>query len=74
MEIAVLSKSRFTLFCQCLKVLWMRVHKPELAMVDDSMEARFEQGNLIVTWQRGCLGNGKDLGKTKRSSGIIWIL
>ena len=34
MEIAVLSNSRFTLFCQCLKVLWMRGHKPELAMVE----------------------------------------
>ncbi len=71
MDIAVLSNSRFTLFFQCLKVLWMRVHKLELAMMDDSTETRFEQGNLIVTWQRGCLGNGKDLGETKRSSGII---
>ena len=47
MDIAVLSNSRFTLFFQCLKVLWMRGHKPELAMVDDSMETRFEQGNVI---------------------------
>ena len=27
---ANLSKSRYTLSCQCLKALWLRVYKPEV--------------------------------------------
>ena len=37
-----LSKSRYTLFCQCPKALWLRTNKPDEAIVDGSTEARFE--------------------------------
>ena len=42
-----LSKSRFTSFCQCPKLLWLNVYKPDEAIVDPATEARFEQGNMV---------------------------
>lgn len=33
-----LSKSRYTLFRQCAKALWLRINKPEEAMVDASTQ------------------------------------
>ena len=43
-----LSKSRYTAFCQCPKNLWLKVYKPEEAPVDEGLQARFEQGNIVV--------------------------
>ena len=42
-----LSKSRYTLFCQCAKALWLRTYKPEMAEVDEALNARFAQGNEV---------------------------
>ena len=42
-----LSKSRYTAFCQCPKILWLKVYKPEEAPVDEALQARFEQGNKV---------------------------
>ena len=42
-----LSKSRYTTFCQCPKALWLKVYKPEEAEVDEGVQARFEQGNVV---------------------------
>ena len=42
-----LSKSRYTLYCQCPKALWLRVYKPEEATVDAGVQARCEQGNKV---------------------------
>ena len=36
-----LSKSRYTLFRQCPKALWLRIYKPEEATEDKALEARF---------------------------------
>lgn len=38
-----LSKSKYTLFCQCPKALWLRTYKPDEAIVDPGVEARFEE-------------------------------
>ena len=76
-----LSKSRYTLFCQCPKTLWLRTYKPDEATVDTGVEARFEQGNEVGDLAMGLLdpppllrtrhlGNGKSMGETERSSGI----
>ncbi len=35
-----LSKSRYTAFCQCPKLLWLKIYKPEEAPVDEAMQAR----------------------------------
>ena len=42
-----LSKSRYTLFCQCPKALWLNIYKPEEAEVDKSLEARLRAGNAV---------------------------
>lgn len=42
-----LSKSKILLHRQCPKRLWLQIHKPELAEVDPSAEARFRDGNKV---------------------------
>jgi CRISPR/Cas system-associated exonuclease Cas4 (RecB family) len=42
-----LSKSKITMFEQCPKRLWLSLHRPELAQVDDGIEARFATGHEI---------------------------
>lgn len=54
-----LSKSRYTTFCQCPKALWLRIYKPEEAEVDEALEARFEQGNVVGDLAMGLFGNFK---------------
>lgn len=41
------SKSKYCLAWQCPKLLWLNKYKPELKPVDPSLEARFEEGNLV---------------------------
>ena len=42
-----LSKSRYTAYCQCPKMLWLKIYKPELIAVDPALQARFERGNEV---------------------------
>lgn len=51
-----LSKSRYTTFRQCPKALWLSVYKPEEAVIDDSLQARFEAGSEIGDLAMGYLG------------------
>ena len=44
-----LSKSKYTKYRQCSKALWLGKNKPEVATVDASVEARFAEGNVMVT-------------------------
>ena len=57
----MLSKSRYTAFCQCPKNLWLKVHKPEEAKEDDAMKARFEQGNEVGDLAMGLFGPYKEV-------------
>ena len=54
-----LSKSRYTAFCQCPKLLWLTVNKPEEATVDEALQARFEQGTAIGKLAMGLFGDYK---------------
>ena len=56
-----LSKSRYTLFSQCPKALWLRVYKPEEAEVDDALQARFEKGNEVGDLAMGLFGDFKEV-------------
>ena len=58
---ATLSKSKYTLSCQCQKASWLRTHKSDVATIDASVEARFAAGNKIGDmW--GCEGvDGRSL-------------
>ena len=51
-----LSKSRYTLFRQCPKALWLRIYKPDVATEDKALEARFEEGNVVGDLAMGYLG------------------
>lgn len=51
-----LSKSRYTLFRQCPKALWLRIYKPDVATEDKALEARFEEGNIVGDLAMGYLG------------------
>ena len=42
-----LSKSRYTLFRQCPKALWLRIYNPDVATEDKALEARFAEGNVV---------------------------
>lgn len=55
------SKSRYTTFCQCPKALWLRTYKPEEAEVDEALEARFEQGNVVGDLAMGLFGDFKEV-------------
>ena len=63
-----LSKSRYTAFCQCPKNLWLKVFKPDEAKVDETLMARFAQGNEVGDLAMGLLSNNKKTSrKTKRT-------
>ena len=51
-----LSKSRYTLFRQCPKALWLRIYNPDVATEDKALEARFEEGNIVGDLAMGYLG------------------
>lgn len=57
---ATLSKSKYTLSCQCQKALWLRTHKPEVATIDASVEARFAAGNEIGDMAKSLFGEYED--------------
>jgi hypothetical protein len=41
------SKSKYCLYCQCPKILWLNKYKPEVFKQDSSAEERFEKGNIV---------------------------
>lgn len=51
-----LSKSRYTLFRQCPKALWLNNYKPNEAVIDEATKARFEAGNVVGDMAMGYLG------------------
>ena len=52
-----LSKSKYTLFCQCPKALWLKTYDPDKATVDPSVEARFAAGNEVGDLAMGMFGD-----------------
>ena len=65
-----LSKSRYTLSCQCQKALWLKTYKPEEATVDAGVEARFESGNEVGDLAMGLFGPFVEV-TTKREDGSL---
>lgn len=62
-----LSKSRYTLFRQCSKAMWLNVFHPEYAKIDDALKARFSMGNLVGDLAMGFLGPYEEM--TTHTSG-----
>ena len=51
-----ISKSRYTLFRQCPKALWLNTYKPELCVISDALQQRFHAGSIVGNWAKGLLG------------------
>ena len=52
-----LSKSKYTRFCQCPKMLWLDTYHPERAVQDEALLRRFREGNEIGDLAMGLLGD-----------------
>ncbi len=51
-----ISKSRYTLFRQCPKALWLKTYKPELCVISDTLQQRFQAGSIVGDLAKGLLG------------------
>lgn len=58
------SKSKYTDFWKCPKLLWLKKHKPELQEDDASAAARMNTGNEVGDLARGLFGNYVDASNT----------
>ena len=65
-----LSKSRYTACCQCPKMLWLRVYKPELVLEDPALQAKFEKGNEVGELAKTLFGPFVDV-TTYRKDGSL---
>ena len=65
-----LSKSRYTTYCQCPKALWLRTYKPEVAEVDEALQARFEKGNEVGDLAMKLFGNFKEVTTHKEDGSL----
>lgn len=52
-----LSKSKYTGLWQCPKIAWLRQYKPEAAIIDEMVEARFVAGNMVGDLAMGLFGD-----------------
>lgn len=55
-----ISKSRFTAYHQCPKMMWLKIYKPEEEVKDKSLETRMEDGHRIGALARGLFGQYAD--------------
>lgn len=60
-----LSKSKYVAYCSCEKLLWLRVYKPELALVDNATQARMAAGNDVGDLAMRLLGDFVEVTATK---------
>lgn len=51
-----ISKSRYTLFRQCPKALWLKMYKPELCVISDALQQRFQAGSIVGDLAKGLFG------------------
>lgn len=56
-----ISKSRYTLFQQCPKALWLKMYKPELCLISDALQQRFQSGSIVGDLARGLFGKFTDV-------------
>ena len=56
-----ISKSRYTLFRQCPKALWLNTYKPELCVISDALQQRFQAGSIVGDLARGLFGKFTDV-------------
>jgi len=52
-----ISKSRYTLYRQCPKALWLKTYKPEQAVISDALRQRFGSGSVVGDLAKELFGN-----------------
>ena len=52
-----LSKSKYCGLWQCAKIAWLRQYKPEAAVIDEAVQARFNAGNVVGDLAMGLFGD-----------------
>lgn len=60
-----LSKSKYTKYYQCQKMLWMDTYKSGEAAVDDSVQKRFTEGTMLGDLAKSYFGKFVDLSAPK---------
>ena len=55
------SKSKYTSFIQCPKMLWLKTHRPELAEEDPSAQDRMTKGNVVGDLAMGLFGEYEEV-------------
>ena len=56
-----ISKSRYTLYRQCPKALWLKTYRLEQAEISDALRQRFESGSIVGNLAKGLFGNYSDV-------------
>ena len=56
-----ISKSRYTLYRQCPKALWLKTYKPELAVVSEALQQRFSCGSAVGDFAKSLFGDYIDV-------------
>ena len=55
------SKSKYTSFIQCPKMLWLKTYRPELAEEDPSAQDRMTKGNIVGDLAMGLFGDYEEM-------------
>ena len=55
------SKSKYTSFIQCPKMLWLKTYHPELAEEDPSAQERMTKGNVVGDLAMGLFGEYEEM-------------
>ncbi len=58
---AELSKSKYCALWQCPKIAWLKKHKPEEEVTDESVRSRMEAGSQVGALARGLFGEYADV-------------
>ena len=64
------SKSKYTSFIQCPKMLWLKTYHPELAEEDPSAQDRMTKGNVIGDLAMGLFGDYEEMTVTDENGKI----
>lgn len=59
----MLTKSKYCNYCQCKKMLWLKINKPEELEVDESALARVEGANKVCALEKTMFGDFVDVHK-----------
>ena len=55
------SKSKYCGFCQCPKLAWLKKYKPEVEVVPEDLQKRFEVGTAVGELAKGLFGDYTDV-------------